>query len=147
MAENPKAAMTNLTTKQKVIGLVTIVIFIFIIYEIIGLFSGGSSAPTPAPMPAVPKQPGKPAASGAQPMMTTTTTVQQGAPPPQVTPVSALTPPPAKDNDFLKIQQQQQQAYLDNINQLQLLKVKREIAETNQAIAAARLATETANKK
>ncbi|HSW93335.1 MAG TPA: hypothetical protein VLJ15_03155, partial [Gammaproteobacteria bacterium] len=40
----------------------------------------------------------------------------------------------------------QQEAYLDSVNQLQLLRVKREIAETNQAIAAARLATETANK-
>jgi type IV pilus biogenesis protein PilP len=48
--------------------------------------------------------------------------------------------------DFLKAQREMQQQYLDSLNELQMLRIKKEIAETNQAIAAAKLATVTAEK-
>jgi len=143
MADN---SGSPLSTKQKVIGAVTIVIFGFIIYEVIGMFSSGTPAETTVPTPshtaAVPAR----QAGTANPASTATmTTMQTNTQPGVPAAVNVITP--TKDiSELQKQQQQQQQAYLDTVNQLQLLKVKKEIAETNQAIATARLATETANK-
>ncbi|HSW93085.1 MAG TPA: hypothetical protein VLJ15_01875, partial [Gammaproteobacteria bacterium] len=125
------------TTKQKVIGVLTVVILAFIIYEVIGLFSTEKAA-EPVIVPA------KPAAGEKTPKPAATAQTNRGTEQPQLTTVNALTAP-GSNIDFQK-QREQQEAYLDSVNQLQLLRVKREIAETNQAIAAARLATETANK-
>jgi len=148
MADNTsKSSLSTLSTKQKVIGALTVVIFGFIIYEVIGLFSADKSAePAMAPAPqassAKPKQMSAtmPTAPASAPAASAPATAQ----PVTFTSVNAITP--SKENIDFQQQQQQQQAYLESINQLQLLKVRREIAETNQAIASARLATETANK-
>ena len=140
MAETP--SFSTLTTKQKVIGVLTLVIIAFIIYEVIGLFSSGGSKPvaiTPTP-PAQPKQTG----TASAPVGTAVPSAQQTAAVPILPTVNIITPPTQPIN--LKQEQQQQEAYLDSVNQLQLLKVKKDIAEANQAIATARLATETANK-
>jgi len=143
MADN-----VTLTTKQKVIAILTVIIFAFIIYEVIGFFSSEKQA-EPVITPVKP-------ASFAQSKQTTTVRTQvkpgtaaAGKTPGSPQPVLLAAVPAITVNregiDFQK-QREQQQNYLDSVNQLQLLKVKREIAETNQAIAAARLATETANK-
>lgn len=147
MADN--TTKVPLSTKQKVIAVLFVVITCFVIYEVMGLFSSEKpSAPAIKPTAQTTIQPksiagrtegsvGGPASLAMQPSASDT-----------LTPVNAITFP--KENaDVQKQQQQQQQqqqSYLDSVNQLQLLKVKREIAETNQAIASARLATETANK-
>lgn len=134
MADNTPQRYSDLTTKQKVVGVLTIVIVIFVVYEVIGLFS--------SPSPKAPE---------IKPATTTVSTAKKTTPQPtpgqpqNLTAVNVITPS-RETNAALQQQQQQQQAYLDSLNQLQLLKVKREIAETNQAIASARLATETANK-
>ena len=51
------------------------------------------------------------------------------------------------DPNLIKMQQETQAKYLAALNELQLLKVSRDIAQTNQAIMAARLATVVAEKK
>lgn len=148
MADNTTKAPLN--TKQKVIGALTVVIFGFIIYEVIGLFSSGeTAAPAITPAAQTPTQQKQMSATMPATGNTTATTVamqqQSAAASGTLASVNAITFP--KENaDIQKQQQQQQQSYLDSVNQLQLIKVKREIAENNQAIATARLATETANK-
>lgn len=150
MADNQlKTSLGSLTAKQKVIGAVTVIVIIFLIYEIIQMFSGGSTTPPPAPVPAAKPHPMNAMNANGPAAPTPTPGMAPNAAPaapaaPQVATVNALTSP--KDNQALRDQADQQKMYLDSLNQLQLLKIKREIAETNQAIATARLATETANK-
>ncbi len=142
MADNTSKTFN---TKQKVIAGITVIIFCFIIYEVIGLFpSNKATTPVATAKPTHPAQmsanlPARAAAPLSPAAMQPTSEVTT------VTTVNAITPSP-KENVDLQKQEQQQQTYLESVNQLQLLKVKREIAETNQAIASARLATETANK-
>jgi hypothetical protein len=149
MADN-KMSFSTLTTKQKVIGVLTVVIFGFIIYEVIGMFSSGKPVGptiTPTASSSPPKR--MSATIPAPPGVASPQTMQASAQPPgqagSLTTFSPLTAP-KESGDLQKQEQEQQQTYLDSVNQLQLLKIKREIAETNQAIASARLATETANK-
>lgn len=138
MADN-----VTVTTKQKVIGILTVVILAFIIYEVIGLFSTEKAA-EPVIVPAKPAGGTAASRQGQATTTRTNTATQTTSQQPVLTPVNALTAP-SQNIDFQK-QREQQETYLDSVNQLQLLRVKREIAETNQAIASARLATETANK-
>lgn len=159
MADKP-SKLSTLTTKQKVVGLVTVVIILFIIYEVVGMFSSESAAPPPT-MTA--KAPAKPMTATAPPNGTSVPGTPNApnmaagmtAMPPAPNPANPVQPMQVNtvgavasrvDTDALKEQETQQKAYLDSLNQLQILKIKRDIAETNQAIAAARLATETANK-
>lgn len=151
--------MSGNTNKQKIMAIAVVIIFVIIIWQIVGLMSNGSSSSSaPASPPPAAKAT---AAAGDNKSMSTTNpsassttanapvvaaqgaadTNMAGAPP---TVVNAITV--SHDPLLLKDQQEQQRSYLDSVNQLQLLKVKREIAETNQAIAAARLATATADK-
>src|SRR5579872_6219925 len=139
-----KMTFSTLTTKQKVIGVLLVVILGFIIYEVMGLFSSGEKNTAQMAHPML-----RPASSPKPTQMTMgpagTLSVPPGAPVQSaVATVSTVTLP--ESSDLQKQQAAQQQMYLDSVNQLQLLKIKREIAETNQAIASARLATETANK-
>lgn len=148
MADN--TSKTALTTKQKIISVLLVIIIGFIIYEVIGLFSSSNNAtPVVTPVAHAPTANKKTMSAAmptaGQPATAANGGMQPSSQQPTLTTVNALTPP-ATSTDLQKQQMQQQQSYLDSVNQLQLLKVKREIAETNQAIAAARLATETANK-
>jgi len=77
------------------------------------------------------------------------------SPPPGVAPASHASPllskpsvdeaPPAP-TPYLAQQDQSQNRYVSAINDLQMLKIQREMAETSQAIIAAKLATVTAEK-
>ncbi len=156
MADESKFSLATLNTKQKVIGVAVIVIVIFIIYEVISIFSSSSPDVTP-PAPTAPAA--KPMSATSAPSAPSTvptaptaasTSMPIAAPsmPAANAPVMPMNSAVARkdSSDTLKEQEEQQKSYLDSLNQLQLLKLKREIAETNQAIAAAKLATETANK-
>jgi type IV pilus biogenesis protein PilP len=146
MADNQLKGMLG-TNKQKITAIAVVIMVIIVIWQVIGLF-GGSSEPTITPA-ANTQKPMSAAAPGAAPAPGTP---NQAAPmaaavpsgDQQLAPVAALTI--HKDSDLLKQQQEEQKAYLDNLNRLQLLKVQREIAETNQAISTAKLATATADK-
>lgn len=152
MAVNPPGPKSN---RQKVIAVIVIIVMLIIGWQIMALFSGGtpptaeitpaakpqmSSAPpanapageTPAPPAGQPTEGALPAEAGAP------------APPPpsgQLQQATVdLTP------QLVEVQKESEQKYIDQLNQLQNLKIEREIAETNQAIAVAKLATVTAEK-
>lgn len=143
--------LSGMTSRQKMIAAVLVIILLVIIWQIMGLFGGGggSAPPTIAEItPAQKQQTGQmtsavPGTAGAAapinaPVQQPVT--QSGEPVPfREVPVSM-------EAQILDLQKKTEQKYLDQLNQLQMLKIQREIAETNQAIASARLATVTAEK-
>lgn len=159
--------------RQAVIGLVFVIILIVIGWQVYGML--GSSTPSttiqPAAAPNAPAAAGP--MSSANPTAAKSATVPVSVPNPSALPNTANSPnpvlaqnnnllmPPASmpmssntqiqpasvmPNDLLRQQQQNQNKYITMVNDLQLLKVQRDIAETNQAIAAAELAKVTAEK-
>lgn len=125
------------TAKQKITAVALVIILIIIGYQVMGIFkSDTGEVITPAagtpPGAAANKAPG-----GAQ---MAPSSMQNPAP------QTLREVTPTMEPRIVDIQKQTQQKYLDQINQLQTLKIQREIAETNQAIAAAKLATVTAEK-
>lgn len=152
---NPKQLAT--------IGIMIVVVLI-IIWQLMGLFGGGSSTTT------VPAAPTKPAATSKMNSMTTAS--PNGAAPSATSPspntmpptTPSMTPSPAEEvaapsdgtpkpapvdsanATLLKLQKQTEEKYLAALNDLQMLKVQQAIAETNQAIATAKLTTVTAEK-
>lgn len=121
------------SNRQKIIAVVFIIILIVIIWQIYQLFSGDGSAPAPTP---------RPAPSGASPQLTS---------PQQVIPQPANLPPQptastTQDAAELRQQQQAEAQYVSGLNQLQFLRLQRDIEETNRAIMAAKLEIITAQK-
>lgn len=153
-----EAPTPRFTSRQKITAAVIVVILLVVVWQVIGLFGGESSAPPPVQnkMPAQ-RQAVQTVQPGTQPAAQ-----QPSAAPP--TPgavntartVTVNNPPPPTDPNKLTVSQQQQtimaqqqdtqKQYVDTINQLQMLKLQRDIDETKQSIAAARLATATAEK-
>ncbi len=144
MAEGKLQAVTSMSTRQKVTIAVFVVVVLVVLWEVIGLFGGGT--------PSAPRT-----------QTTTTTTTEHmtatgpggamgGGPisPMQQQPQSAQLikqePMTQREMELMKLQQETQAKYLSAINELQLLKVSKDIAETNQAIAKAKLATIAAEK-
>jgi hypothetical protein len=140
--------------RQKVMAVITVVIVLIVLWMVIDMFRTPKQVSVPASQSMA-----KPAAMAAtspsdaqQPMgQSLPGGAQQGAQmqampqqAPQLMQTNVLTM--SKDAELMKQQQQTQKDYLDKLNELQLLKVQREISETNQAISAARLATVTADK-
>lgn len=120
---------SGFTARQKGIAGAFVVIIAVIIWQIMGLFSGGS---TPAPAAHAPSAAGMPNMSSG------------GAPAP-----AAISKPAAlseREQELMKLQQETEAKYLAALNELQMLKVEKEIAETSKAIAAAKLDTVTAQK-
>lgn len=146
-----KVQLSSMTTRQKVIAGVVVLIVIFLIWQIKGLF-GNSSSTAPAPVAVQKTQPMMTAANNnGQPMLgapgapstAASTSSQQNVPKPAQLPQPALTP---REAELLKLQQDTEAKYLEALNELQILKVNQAIAETNKAIATAKLDTVTAQK-
>lgn len=142
------------STKQKVTVVVIVVIVIFVIWQVVGLFRGA-----PAITPVKSKMAATATVKTTTTMATTTppssasltSAMNVSAPvPPSVAPQSEeprmLSAAAEKISETLKTQQVVQEKYLNDLNQLQLLKIQREIAENSQAIATATLAKVTAEK-
>jgi hypothetical protein len=148
-----KNMLENMPTKQKITIAVTAIVVLIVLWQVIGLFRGSSPASTPTITPApaqmsaqAPGKPEMPTGGGAQapasgggiaampsnPSATSTTNMPREV---------ALT----KDQ-FLEEQQKIEKKYLKQVNDLEQLKIERQIQETNQAIATAKLATVTAEK-
>jgi len=159
-SETQKEGMlSGMSTKQKVIAVLLVIITLIVLWQVIGMFSGSSSAPIvaePTHKPAAgTMNSNTPVASAATSPVNTPTNpmMAQGTTPtiPQLPPTMPEQPQVREsavtmDNQILEIQKKSEEKYIDQLNQLQMLKVQREIAETNQAIASARLATVTAEK-
>lgn len=156
--DKPVQEGSGSNNRQKIIVIALIVVVIFLGWQVKGMFSNGGSAPATTPTLAEAKPgasqpaggnnmaaPGGGAPGGAAPAPLATPGVP-GAPPTMPQTVSVPGTAPLSDNQLLKLQQETQGKLLDSLNTLQMLKVEREIAEMNQAIAAAKLATVTAEK-
>lgn len=131
-----------LPLRQKITAILFFIIGAFVIYEVIGMFRGKSSSSKP---PAITKATVAPSATA--PARATnppaTTSLPHGSPLTSK-PLAEGTPPPPTSH--LEQQEQAQNHYINTLNELQLLKLQREMAETSQAIMAAKLATVTAEK-
>lgn len=120
------------SNRQKIIGIIVGLILIFIIWQVIGMFRGSSDASTITPVAERTGAPVSPAAG------------------PKMTPKLAEVPPApvtAQDAAVMRAQQQNQDQYVQAVNQLQVLRLQRDIAVTDKDIAAAKLAKVTAEKK
>ena len=148
MAADKTQLLSTMTTRQKITGGIVVLVVIFLVWQAIGLFKGGNKVETPPPSTMAakgmkppfgqPNQPGNPMSSQSPGDQAST---------PQ--PVASLPVAPVmtqREAELLRLQQQTEAKYLIALNELQLLKIDREIAETNKAIAAAKLDMVTAQK-
>lgn len=136
MRSDKTQAIANMNPRQKITAAVLVVILIIVIWQVVGMFGGSKATP-----------PMERNASQANAMRGNT----PATPPQQVTPQPAelmkqqqATSP--REAQLMMLQQETQAKYIAALNELQMLKISREIAETNQAIATAKLATVTAEK-
>ena len=128
------------SSRQKMIIIATVLVVILLIWQVMGLFSSGSSStppPTTTAMTANAPLPPTPPTSNQQGVMSY---------PAQAAGELRQAPQPTSA-PLVDQQQMAQNVYIKKLNELEELKVEKEIAETNQAIAAARLATQTAEKQ
>lgn len=126
-------------TKQKATIGIIVVVLLILVWQVMGLFRGGSSkAPT-----ITPAQSGTPASNPSSGISASASgpAATMAQPQSQISQISLQ-----HDVEFIKMQQEIQKKYLDFINQLQLLRLQKEIAEANQAITTSNLATATAEK-
>ncbi len=148
--------LKSMTTRQKVTAVIVVVVVVIVIWEVMGLFGGGgggnsnirpASTTTNTNKMMPPKTPAMAGTSAGTAMPT----AGANANPQQITPQQAqltqATGASPQEVDLIKMQQETQSKYITALNQLQMLKVSRDIAEANQAIMAAKLASVTSEKK
>lgn len=154
---NKVQILTNMTTRQKVIAAVVAIVVLVVIWQLIGLFRSKSTVPPVATTTSTTTPAAKPAmTSTASPGTTGTTTAAN----PVAAPASpqVITPQPAqlsqqaatvtpREAELIRLQEETQAKYVAALNELQMLKVARDIAEANQAIMTAKLATVASQKK
>jgi hypothetical protein len=146
-----KNIFENMPTKQKITIAIFVVIVLIIIWQVMGLM-GSSAAPPVAANPSSPAitemsataptgQTGSvPVASGKTGDMQMLQSATHSTAPTTV-------PNAPKEESLPKNElDKAEETYLSQVNDLEKLKVERQIEEQNQAIAAARLATATAEK-
>lgn len=151
--ENPLEKLKQDPKQMAKIG-VLVVVVLLILYEVMGMFGGGSKAPTPTPASAAAAS--KMTAAAPSVAAPAPTAMTSAAPPsePQVPsgqPEAVGNGAPQSSSgganaELLKLQKDTEAKYLTAVNELQMLKVQQAIAETNQAIAIAKLATVTSEK-
>jgi type IV pilus biogenesis protein PilP len=127
--------------KQKITIAVVVLILGFVGWQAMGMFGGGGSsspAPTSTPTPVKVMATGQPPASNGAPAAQVTPVVSSDNTPKQV-PVQA-------NVELIKLQQETQAKYIAALNELEMLKIQKSIAETKQAITSSTLATATAEK-
>lgn len=146
MTPDQKPTTSAMTTRQKITAAILAIIVIVIAWQIYGLFApDGATTETITPVanktPAAGpiQQSGPIKATGPQTAMSPVAPVAQVARPmqPQVSPQEA---------ELQRLQQLSQSEYISAVNQLQKLKIERDIAETNKAIMTAQLDIVTAQK-
>jgi len=148
----PDKLKEGMPMKQKITMAVVIILVLVVLWQVKGILGiGGGGSPTITPTSTPQAKPATTNAISASSPNTSSTPMSQPQP---SSAVSAAQPAPSSNlqqvsviKDDLNSQQQQVQAkYINKINELEDLKIQREIAETNQAIATAKLATVTAEK-
>lgn len=134
-----KSQLSSMSPRQKAtVGIVFIVIAV-VIWQVVGMFGGSKTPPRQATT--LPKQ-----ASGTASSATSTTGTPNGAPVPQPKPLADQSVSSQQLNEMAKLQQETQNKYVVALNELQVLKLTQQIAETNKQIAAAKLDTVKSQK-
>lgn len=145
MTSDKAAMLSGLTTRQKVMAGVFVVIVLVLIWQVAGMFGSAEEAAAPPPVKPAPAMNAMGAAApGSAPAMS-----PQGTMPPvsgqlaQKKPEEPLSP---REAELMKLQQETEAKYIAALNELQMLKVQREIAENTKAISTAKLDTVKAQK-
>lgn len=134
MRTDKTPSLQSMTTRQKVTGVIFVIILIVVIWQLIGLFRGaGTSAPT-----VTSTKPAHVTAGQASPQLSKPSPANLKGP--------AAAPLSQREMELMQLQQQTEAKYVAAINELQMLKIQRDIAQTNQEIARARLETVTAQQ-
>lgn len=129
-------ALSGLTTRQKATAGVFVLVVLFLLWQVFGMFGGSK---TPAIEPA-PSKTGMSASS----MGPANAPMRPAAP--QLADVPKQAAMTEREAELIKLQQETEAKYISALNELQMLKVSKDIAETNQAIMKAKLETITAQK-
>lgn len=145
----PEKMREGMPTKQKVTIAVVVILLLLVGWQVKEMFGIGKGS-TSTTITQASQTPTQATTTAISPSAPPTTTPPQAAVP--STPVSQPTPAATNLQQVSVMeaesseQQQVQAKYINKINELEDLKIQREIAETNQAIATAKLATVTAEK-
>ncbi len=137
-SEDKKQNDGAMPAKQKATIAVIAVVFLIIGWQILQLFSGGSSATTQKMVQkqTVINKELKLASSSASPVARKTNEDE----------ISVHESSISNDSKFKEMQRRVEEKYIGRLSELEQLRLQRQIAETNQAISAAKLATVTAEK-
>jgi hypothetical protein len=143
-----KEKMTQTTSRQKVIIAVMVIVVLIIAWQIIGLMGNGSTSAPPAIQAVVKMDAAKPSNKSSN--MTNQSNIalsntQKPSPEP-LADDSLRQGSIVNDPQFNRLQRITEEKYVGKLNELEELRIQRQIAETNQAITAAKLATITAEK-
>lgn len=142
--------LSTMTTKQKAMAGVFVLITIIVLWQVVGIFGGGGSAPAPQPVTtsANTMNSAPPSANGNVPGMP-----QQPRPPmpgsstPQQAQLIKQTPEMTqREQELIRAQQETQARYIATLNELTNLKMSVQVAETNAALMKAKLATIVSQK-
>lgn len=124
-----KNALASLNSRQKIIGGVVVIVMLILVWQIYGLFGHGGGSEVSIATSSAPVAPMATAPAHKTPQQTTE------APKPKTETMTPL------EVELMRLQQETQAKYLAALNQLQMLKLERDIAENNKAIMSARLDT------
>lgn len=129
-------ASSGMNTRQRATAIVFVVIVIVLIWQGYGLIKESRSASS---VPSAPSA-SSPQAAPSAPNPSNVT--------PQAASLSKQEPAAMNPADVVQLQKQKavEDQYISSLNELQMLRLSREIAETNQAIVKAKLETVTAEK-
>jgi type IV pilus biogenesis protein PilP len=121
--------------KQTITLVLVVIVFAIVAWQVYGLIMPeGGSAPAPVANTVVVTKAGAPASSGSPSSLPAPEMLQPKQAPVQV------------NTELLRLQQETEAKYISALNELEMLKVQRQIAETKESITAATLATATAEK-
>jgi hypothetical protein len=126
-----KTRALAMSTRQKITAVLVVIVILIVGWQAIGIFKGSDASPGTANLST---------ASSAGPINNT-------QPPPQAVPTvpkpAALTPAQA---ELVRLQQETQAKYIAALNELQMLKIERDIAENQREIMKAKQDTVIAQK-
>lgn len=138
MTSDKVQALTSMSTRQKVIAAVFVVVIIIILWQLKDMFGGSSESSTPVAKRATSSSTRPTAAGGAASPQNLT---------PKVVDIMQTQPTTEREAELMKLQQETEMKYLQALNELQVLKVRKEIANTNKDISTAQLSKVVAEKK
>ncbi len=128
-----KAMSAADSPRQKIIMGIVVLVMGFLGYQVYHMFSGGSASETQI----TPQGTGAAVPQGPTPQPAQL--LQTGS-------AEKNTPLSEREMQLIKLQQETEAKYIAALNELQMLKVQKDIAETNKAIVTAKVDTVTAQK-